>query len=230
MALLSAMQSAAIRLVGQRPSVFFGSSEQFQIEICDLVNEVAADVVASNDWQGLTRLHTIAGDGIETEFNLPDDYLRQLVRSDVQDSNSWAWGYLHITDVNDFTYDQNRGWPGFPGAWIILQNKMMFTPAPTGNATFPYISKNYAVDTATLSPKDSFTADTDEFVPPERLLTLGLVWRWREQKKLDYSGDQEAFAKALSEYASRDRGSRIIRSRSRLPLRGTQVGWPWALG
>src|SRR3546814_5464552 len=53
---------------------------------------------------------------------------------------------------------------------------------------------------------------SDTFLLPERLLTLGLVWRWRENKKLDATGDQEAFIKALDEYAAKDKGSRVIRS------------------
>src|SRR3546814_14852216 len=67
---------------------------------------------------------------------------------------------------------------------------------------------------------------SDTFLLPERLLTLGLVWRWRENKKLDATGDQEAFIKALDEYAAKDKGSRVIRSRSRLRLPGTHIAWP----
>src|SRR3546814_5064934 len=44
-----------------------------------------------------------------------------------------------------------------------------------------------------------------------RVITLGLVWRWREMKKLNFAGDQEAFTKALDEYASKDAGSKVIR-------------------
>src|SRR3546814_14673647 len=71
---------------------------------------------------------------------------------------------------------------------------------------------------------------SDTFLLPERLLTLGLVWRWRENKNLDATGDQEAFIKALDEYAAKDKGSRVIRSRSRLSLPGPHIDWPYELG
>lgn len=207
----SAMGAAALRVSGGRPSSFFGSTEQLEVEFCDLVNEVAEDVARYQDWQGLIGIHTLNGDGGETEFPLPADYDRMLIAADVQDPGSWAWGYSYYADVNQFIRDQERGPLLTPGGWIILQDKMQFVPAPAGRATFTYISKNWAVDGETGARKAEFTKDTDEFVLPERLLTLGLVWRWRENKRLDAEGDQEAFVKALDEYASRDRGARIIR-------------------
>lgn len=232
MPILAALQSAAIRLMGQRPTVFFGSSQQFEQEIADLANEVAADVMKSHDWQALTAVHTLTGDGVTDEFDLPADYDRQLTVTDVQDSDYWLWGYQHVADVNDFLFWQGRGFLPSPGAWIIYGGKMRFTPAPPDGqeAVFPYVSRNYARDTATLQNKAAFTADTDQFLLPDRLLTLGLVWRWREQKKLDFSGDQEAFAKAISEYAGRDKGSVMLRRTSCPRLPGTYPAWPWELG
>lgn len=234
MTILSAMQSAAIRLVGYRPQVFFGSSEKFESEITDLVNEVARDIVAHHDWQALKRIHEITGDGVTTAFPMPDDYDRQLLVTSVQDLNSWVFGYTHIQDINQFMFDRARGFSIVPGAWTIYGNQMQFYPAPTtgGTASFPYISKNYAMAQSTAL-QDEFTQDTDEFVinRADRLLTLGLIWRWRENKKLDYTGDQEAFALALDQVAAKDSGSNVITRNSR-SFRGlnTRLAWPWPLG
>lgn len=195
-----------------------------------MVNEVARDVMDYADWQGLTKLATIAGDGVVEVFDLPADYARQLLRSDIQDTTSWLWGYEHCTDINDFLHWKDRGFTGLPGAWILYQDKLNFAPAPTGNATYPYISRNYAVDSGTLAAKPVFDADTDAFILDERLLTLGLVWRWREQKKLDFAGDQEAFTLALSVAAAKDKGSRVYRRGRRFAMRGTHIAWPWTLG
>lgn len=206
----SAMARAAVRLISRRPTSFFGSGEEFEVELCDLVNEVAEDVAAYQDWQGLIAVHSINGDGGAEDFPLPADYNRMLTVSDVQDMNNWAWGYGHYSDINAFLYDRARGFSLSPGGWIIYQNRLHFAPAPSGTAAFPYISRNYAIS-ANGQPRAEFTSDDDEFVLPERLLTLGLVWRWRENKRLDASGDQEAFVKALDEYAVKDAGSRVIR-------------------
>jgi len=231
MAILAAMQSAATRLIGQRPTTFFGGSGQFELEVCDLVNEVAIDVAKYQDWQALVRLKTITGDGESSDFILPSDYDRMLQNSQVQDLESWAWGYGAYTDINAFLSARERGFSPRPGGWIIFSDRLQFAPVPAdgATATFPYITKNWARAFSTAT-KAAFDKDDDSFLLPERLLTLGLVWRWRENKRLDASGDQEAFVKALDEYAAKDRGARSYRANAGRAFPGTYAAWPWELG
>lgn len=233
MTILTAMQSAAMRLVGQRPSVFFASSEQFELELVDLVNEAAIDIVRYTDWQGLVSIANLTGDGVSEEFALPAGYDRMMLTADVQDLNNWVWGYCRTESIDQFLWMKARGWGPYPGVWIITDNKFQLYPAPSAGqlATFPYISKNYARGDDS-SPKPEFTADTDTFAinGGERLLTLWLVWRWRENKKLDATGDQENFVKALDELAAKDRGSRVYRSRVARNFGNVRTAWPWALG
>lgn len=229
MTVASAMQSAALRLMGRRPSVFFASDEQFEAELCDLVNEAAQDIAKYADWQALMRVATITGDGTTEAFDVPADYDRMPVTGGVQDSGSWLFGYFGYGDINSFLFAQARGFQPNPGGWIIYGDQMRFAPAPTSSATFPYITKNWARPSSGPD-KPAFTDDADTFLLPERLLTLWLVWRWRENKKLDASGDQESFVKALDEYAVRDRGTRSYSRSSRRAIPGTHLAWPWALG
>lgn len=231
MAILTALQSASVRLVGRKPATFFGAPQSavFEMEMADLVNEVAQDIAKYQDWQALTKIASLTGDGSTTEFSLPADYDRQLVDADVQRSVAWMWGYFHFTNINDFIFQENTGWNPIPGGWIIYGDKMRFSPAPSGEAQYPYITKNWALGADSIA-KPQFTADTDTFALPERLLTLGLIWRWRENKKLDASGDQEAFVKALDEYAGKDKGSSIIRrngSRRRANTSVPYMGVAW---
>lgn len=231
MTILSAMQSAALRLVGRKPGTFYGASGQFEQEICDLVNEVAEDVAKYQDWQALVKVGTVTGDGTTADFALPADYDRMMLKTDVTDLSAWFWGFGHYADINAFLYAEENGFNPWPGGWIVYGDRLRFAPAPASGqtATFPYVSKEWAVG-ANTAPKAAFEADTDGFALHERLLTLGLVWRWRENKKLDAVGDQEAFVKALDEYAAKDGGSCIIRRNGRRGFRGAQTGWPWELG
>ena len=231
MTLLTALQSASVRLVGQRPTGFFGSADTIALELTDLANEVATDIAKYQDWQALIRLGTVTGDGSTTEFDLPEDYDRMMLNSDVADLSSWFWGYHSFTDLNAFLYAEARDFNAWPGGWVIYGNALRFAPAPADavTATFPYISANWAIDISTAG-KPAFTDDSDGFALPERLLTLGLIWRWRENKKLDASGDQEAFIKALDEYAAKDKGSRVYRRSARRSFPGTHAAWPYELG
>lgn len=224
-----ALQSASMRLIGRKPAVFFGASETFEMELCDWSNEVAQDIAKYQDWQALIAVAELTGNGAIETFDLPTDYDRQIQTAEVQGNTGWAWGYRRFTDLNAFLFDQARGFHGFPGGWIIYGGKVRFAPAPSDAAMYPYITKNWA-KSSTGTAKLAFTSDDDEFLLPERLITLGVVWRWRENKKLDASGDQEAFIKALDEYAAKDKGARIYRSSSRRSFPGTHVAWPYELG
>lgn len=233
MTVLTALQSASLRLIGRKPSVFFSSQELFEQQLVDWVNEAAVDIMRYQDWQSLISVANFTGDGIITAFDEPDGYDRMMLTADVQDLNNWVWGYQHVPSLNDFLWLQARGFGPYPGVWCIFDDKFNFYPAPPAGqlATFPYINKNYAKGSDLVS-KAAFTKDDDTFRIPggERLLTLWIVWRWRENEKLDYTGDQENFMKALDELASKDKGARVYRSGTSR-LRGNfRTAWPYTLG
>lgn len=232
MAARDALQSAALRLIGRKPSAFFSSTKGLEAELVDLLNDVAREIIDYHDWQSLIVFYDMAGDGSTTDFALPPDYQRMLLDATIWDKDSWAWGYTHVLSANEFVQWKERGWYGLtPGAWSIYADQFHFSPAPANGATavFPYISKNFARSNDNAL-KPVFTKDDDEFRLDERLLTLGLVWRWREQKRLDATGDQENFFAALSEAATHDKGARVIRKGgSRRPV-NARIAWPYELG
>lgn len=231
MTVLTACQSAAIRLVGRKPTSIFSSQDKFALELSDLVNEVAKDIAKSHDWQALIELHTITGDGTTTEFPFPTDYDRMLIHAEIIDTNFSAWGYTRITNLNDWIFVTERGIQTLPGNWTLFGNEFRFVPAPVSGAeaTFPYI-KNKIVVPATGSDQTQFNNDGDTFVLNERLLTLGLIWRWREQKRVDATADQANFVKAFNELAGRDKGSRIFRTGPARFPGNVSIAYPFTLG
>ena len=227
-----AMQSAAVRIIGRRPPVFFSSSGTFEVELTDLLNECAADIMKSHDWRSLTKFHNVSGDGTATAFPLPTDYDRMVLAEAVTDRETWFWNYTACPDLTTWSTLNDSAFGAItPGWWIILGGSIQFYPAPPAGqeARFPYISKNYATDSED-NEKAAFTADSDTFKLDERLLTLALVWRYRELKGMPDLGSQETYFKALSEAAARDPGSRVIRSRPHIGPLNTRVAWPWPLG
>lgn len=239
MTVLTALQSAMIRLVGRKPNTVFSTTSQTEVELADLATEVAIDIMKSHDWQALTEIETITGDGATSAFPFPADYDRMVVASDLYDPETWAWGYHHIATVGEWIryLDGNYIVPAQPGAWIILGNEFNFTPTPADGAVakFPYISRNFALSapasgTGIITPKAAFTADSDTFVLDERLITLGVIWRYREQKGMGYAEDMATYENALSQAQARDRGPSVIHTRiSRVP-RNVRFGWPGELG
>lgn len=232
MSALTALQNASVRLISRKPTTFFSSTAPFETEMTNLLNEVAVDICGTADWQGLTKIHTFTGDGTTTAFDKPADYDRMLVGQAMADGASWFWNYTNVPDMNTWIAIQNGFYLGAtpPGWWMLFGDQFQFAPPPASaaRAMFPYISNLIARDSGG-APKAAFTTDTDTFVLDERLLTLGVIWRWREMKLLDYGADQANFDKAFSEAAARDKGSRVIRKGS--PRFGNvPIAWPWELG
>lgn len=211
MTVLSAAQSAGIRLIGKKPVNLFSSSEPFSLELSDLATETATAIAKAHDWQALMKLCTLTGDGSKVAFDLPPDYDRMPKKVAVH-SGSWdRWRYEPVRDLDQWQDLKTFGGTGLPGWWIMLGGQMQIS---TGNglgiadgetAQFYYLS-NSVTDTG----KPAFSADAEKFVLPERLLTLGLIWRWRAQKRQEYAEDLRNYEIALSEEIGRDKGSQII--------------------
>lgn len=231
MTVFSAIKTAVLRAEGTVITEAYSSTDQIGIEMADLANEVAADIAESYDWRDLTKIATFVGDGVQTAFPKPADYDRMVNGSTVDDQANWFWGYCPFASVNDWMRFTNGGYGLVePGGWIILDGQFHFYPAPTGTATFPYISSEWA-RSEDGDPLSRFEADYNTFVLSERLLTLGLLWRWKAQKGLDYSEDMANYELALAQAQMRDKGSRVIReNRPGRPIIGANLAYPWALG
>ena len=230
MTIQNAVNTASLRVVGTVPSAVFSSTDQVIVEMRDLAQDVAEDIARSHDWRDLTRIAEFNGDGATVAFPKPADYDRMLVTADVRDKNAWFWDYYEFPTVSEFMLARSAGFQMLsPGGWIILDGQFQFTPAPTGIANFPYISRNF-VAAQDGTRKASFTEDSDTFLLDEGILSLGLIWRYRAQKGLDYSEDMASYELRLSQAQSRDAGAQTITSRRRfvrgrfsVPYHGTVV-------
>lgn len=231
MTLLSAAQSAALRLTGKKPSTFFSSQNTFEMEIIDLANEVVTDMVKYADWRRLTTLQQMAGDGTTYGFDLPSDYSRMPSGVSISRANWYTWGYLDAPSLNYWMDLVNGLATPNPGYWIILDGQVQFRPAIEAGTTaqYFYISKNAVLDEDGTTRKPAFTKDADTFLLDEDVLILGIVYKWRAQKRLEYAQDFTNYEQALSQASSFDKGSRIITSATRYTL-DSRNAYPRPLG
>lgn len=229
MTALSAMQSAAIRLVGQRPTVIFTASSGIALELSDLINEAAADLLKAHEWTKLLTLCTLNGDGTTVAFTLPNDFDRCPKDVHIFTTQWPGVPYQRARDLDQWYFNQRFVFAGVPGWWIMLAGKMNLYPAPASgiDAQFYYISKNAMAGADTIA-KAAFTADDDTFLLSERLLTLSCIWRWKSMKGLTYAEDMANYEKALSEEITKDKGPRIIAEGSRRV--GVSTAYPGVLG
>lgn len=232
MTTLSACQSAIARLVARKPNSVFSSDDEICVEIAGLANEAATDIAKAADWQALTSLKIINGDGVTSDWPLPDDYDRMANGADIH-SGTWTYMRYVSSPTLDTWQDLKVLRPALPpGYWTILQGQIGFIPSISSgqDARFYYISNAWA-RSASGTPKSAFDRDDDTFVLDERLLTLALIWRWKAMKGMDYQEDIRNYDIALSQAMSRDRGARVIRKGGAgVTGLNTHLAWPWVLG
>lgn len=211
MTVLTACQSAALRLFGRKPASVFSAADTMALQLGDLANETAVAIAKRHDWQVLTTATTITGDGVVSAFGLPADYDRMPVKADLIATGS-QWSLMAARDLDQWLrFSTSNMNTAAYGHWIILGGQMQVLPVLGSGqvVNFYYVTKNFAKN-AGGTPQAVFTADSDTFRLPERLLTLGLIWRWRQRKGLEYAEDMQEFEIAFAQEAGRERGSKRI--------------------
>jgi hypothetical protein len=233
MTVLSAVQNAC-RLpsmgIHPAPTTLFTSTDQQEIQLCNLANECAQIIAKAHDWRKLTTLKTQAGDGATTAFSLPADFDRMPVNSSVF-LTSTAAPLARVEDTDQWLALGLTSVAGTAGAWFIIGGTINVKPAVAASTSIKfYYQSNLIVDPASGDNKTAFTLDSDAFMLNERLLTSCLQFKWRSQNGLDYQQELSDFNMAMGQEVARDKGSRILHvGRARMPS-GVTLAYPGTVG
>src|SRR5215467_6292577 len=233
--------------VGVRPpisSVFLTPQQDRTMwEFVNLANETSQQIAYdTRDWTVLrqplllTGPGTVSTDGKESAFPLPADYQRLLKSASLYRSAHPVQPMQFISDPDQWLYRSLQGF-GFInpwGEWTIYGGQIHIRPklaaAVTGPPAVPaetvqsFYMRNTCVNLASGGPGTQFVADNDTWVLPERLLKLGMIWRWKAYKGGTYAEDIANYEDCLNMIAGADKpGPIIVASR---PQTGT-IGYPY---
>jgi hypothetical protein len=143
MTFLSVCQDAAIELSQTEPQSVFSTTDTFAKELRVQANKSAVAIMKAYDWQALTKRATITGDSVLTSFDLPDDYDRMAMKTNLASSASNI-DLVKATDLDQWDYFQNHLSTTVPGYWMILGGELQVSPAPgTGVVHSYYYISNY---------------------------------------------------------------------------------------
>jgi hypothetical protein len=212
------------------PSVFSNiTGNRTMQEMLSLANEMAQRIAYDNrDWPALKKIHTITGDGVSTAFDLPADYKRMLLTSNVWRSTSTQTAMHFIPDTDEWLNrradngDTDNAW----GEWTMLGGQIHIFPALAADQTayFAYLHKN-CIQLASGGLGDVFMADGDRTTLDERVLKLGMIWQWKAQKGSPYAEDLGTYGDALTNAMGHDSPGPIIVGRGRPIYRGSSNAW-----
>lgn len=196
----------AVRCGLTPPSSLFGSSDPNAPLLIALAQEEGEELSRRHDWQVLKAATAQASLAAELQSALPADFDRLL-----PDGELWnrTLGLMYAGPTDDTTWGRIKALniTSGVGHWRLVQGNLVITPATAAGQTlsFPYMSKNFALSNVGV-PKSVFTADTDTVLLPERLISLGIIWRWKKDKGFDYAEHMATYEREFERAASRDRG------------------------
>jgi hypothetical protein len=229
MSLLTVFQQACTSGIAlEKPSAVYGSTTREHIELANIANEMAAMIAASHEWQILNKIAVITGDGTTEDFALPADYDRMLDKSQLW-STSLETPLSPISDRDDWLELDIKTFDFVINAWILYAGEIHIKPALSTGVQVKYFYQSNLWGLNGSTPISEFTADTNTFRIDERLLKLGIIWKWREMKGLPYAEDLATYERLLAKLAMRDKGSRIIRLGKAVLPRDTTVAYPQSI-
>jgi hypothetical protein len=225
MTVLSIVQSVMGRLSLTQPSIVVTSPDRNVQQMFALLVEEAESLSKAGSpagWQSLQAEHEFITVAAEEQTNTP---IPADLRRFVPDSFFNRSTNRKLTGpLTPQQYQAAQVWPQLTAPYLAFrerQGSFLINPVPPAGETiaYEYISSYWAKSSAD-QPKAMFTADDDTSYLDEELLKLGLRWRWKQAKGLDYAEDMETYERAVSLALGDDAGS------GALDISGPPVGEP----
>lgn len=186
MSLLSLIQDACALVGIDVPTSVVSSTDQTYTQFVYLAQFEGDELVRRYKWREAKVAADFTGDGVTTTWALPDDFYR--FTTEQRRESSILLGLDGPVSDDEFLDAQVRAWNPTVPYFRLFNGNIETTPAVADGqqVRFEYISTNWITDSGgTL--KARFTADSDISLLPERLISLGAVWRWKRAKGLDYA-------------------------------------------
>lgn len=218
MTLLTIVQEASVILGLQQPSVAATATDLATKKLVRFANQGGRELAKYHDWQTLIVEQAFTSLATEEQTNaLPStDYGRMVYNPEIWDRTS----NLRLAGPTPQRYwallKSGISTGGVTGYWRIIGNQLRILPVMTAGHTlgFEYISKRWAQSSGGTR-QETFLADTDTALVPEELITLEIIWRWRQSRGFgSYAEDLSTCEREKEKAAAADRGTGRIRTES----------------
>lgn len=221
MSLLTIVQNAASQLGLRQPQAVFGSTDLTAAILSRFAQQEGDELSRWHDWQAITAVQSFTSTATQVQATgIPTDFDRFAYNVEIWDRTN-NQKFAGPTPQRTWSQLQSGTTGGIAGWWRMMGGELNIYPAPAAGSTiqFEYISKNWC-ESASAVGQALWMADTDVALLPERLFTLGVVWRFHASKGLRYAEDMATYEREKERAAARDRGTGISRPR------GDDCNWP----
>lgn len=217
MSLLTVVESFCTRTGLSVPSSVIGSTNTQIRQILGLVHEIVEEIVGDSytysALQYQTTFTTVEGHDQGALSTLAPNGFQHIIPDTVW-NRSADLQVLGPVSAQEWQNLLAQGYTGTCYRYRVQGGNLHLIPSVTASAAgetiaFEY-SSTWAVKDSGGNPKAQFTEDTDTFALPEDILLLGLRWKWREEKGLDYGSLRESYQRQLAVHRAKEGTKRVV--------------------
>jgi hypothetical protein len=209
--LLTTIQRACRSLSLTAPASVVASTDPNVLLLWELANEEGEELARGFPWQILRKEHTFTtvAQAAQTDA-LPDDFMRFI-------PDTFFNRTTRRNLIGPITPQQWQAIQAQPQlnrvflAWIERDGAFLITPTPPAGETiaYEYETINWAYD-VNDAPKASMDADGDDTYLNERIMRLGIRWRFLSAKGLDYAQAYQTYEIEKEKVQARDGGNTVV--------------------
>lgn len=206
MSLLTIIRRVAVLVGVPQPSAVIGSADAGVLQLLEYANVEGEMLAIRHPWQALTKEVTftaVSGEDqglIETiapgfNWDLYETWWNRTQQNRIGGPLTPQQWQLRKAQVNTGPYYDFR----------IRENHLIVSPAATAGETlaFEYVSR-YWCASAGGAGQEEWAADTDVGILPEKLIRLGLHWRYLRSRGLSYAEEKQTYEIAVNAAMARD--------------------------
>ncbi len=218
MTLLTIIQRTCGSLGLPQPAAAFASTDRQTVQLIEHLYEEGESLLNAHDWSWGIVAKTFTFIAGNPQTGEPPSAFHRMVAPG--DGEFIVWNDSNNTPIigplsaSQWTEYLARGVTEFPQYWRIIDG-VLNVSSSVADATgrYEYISKNWILVSGVGA--GAFTADANTIEFPESLVRLGLRWRFKQAKGLDYAEDMRTYQVRLMEAVENDKGTGRTISSSR---------------
>lgn len=226
MTLLSAVNDAQRLLSLAVTSAIVADGQETQNLLYGLAKMEAAELLERDDYDfpslrrtktfTMTTSATLQASGKPSDFQraIPETFWNRTQHKKIMGPlNDQEWAIANGSSVSSATWQSAMF--RYDGLHIYP------TPGAADTGAYDYIINTPCLAVDGVTYKTNFTLDTDSYLLGDRILTLGVKWRYKKDKGRDYAEDLKDYELALAALYRKDRGAP-----RNLSIAPADIDWP----
>jgi len=210
MTLLTVINNTQDSLGLPRSSSVIGATDQNTRTLLAQANQEGKELMRRHNWEKLTTEDTFVSTATETQTGVFNSNFDRIVNETVY-NRTQKRRVLGPLSSREWQNQKAVTATVLTDAFRIRGGDMLLIPIPPAGNTyaFEYVSRDWCESSGGTGQYE-WTADTDVGVLDEELMKLGLIWRFKKSKELDYAEDFATYEREVNQAIMRDGGRRSL--------------------